>query len=492
MTCNQKDFGLIRTIKLISIFTICIFLGTVPSFAIDEISQGAILGLDECIELAIKNSPKVNIALNNMKVTKSRIGQAKSDFFPRFGIDGGYSGTNMSYDGRSTSDDVFSAGVALNQLIYNFGKTGAKIKTQEFYNIASTFDYDNTVLSTVNEVKNAYYGVLAAKASQEVAYTNVEINKRQYGQIKAYYVEGLKSRIDFINAEVNLSNSRIDLITAQASYDNALVRLNNSMYIVNAPEYMIKNTETFNLEDDWADVKFLNIANYKALEEEISSPSSILPDDLSDKPASLTIRTEKTDILENYSFKPYDKTFAEVLQIAKEQRPDFKSYAATRDAMKEALKYTKKEYFPEISARAGYDWRESDSISNRGWNYSAMLSVPLVNIMSTKTKVEEAEAQLDIAEENLNLIEKSIYFEVQNAYITMIQLEKQIPLVDSRVAQALENFRLADGRYGTGLGNFIELQDARGKYINAQQEYVQTIYNYNTARTTLETAMGVR
>ena len=69
-------------------------------------------------------------------------------------------------------------------------------------------------------------------------------------------------------------------------------------------------------------------------------------------------------------------------------------------------------------------------------------------------------------------------------------LEKQIPLYKKRVYQALENLELADGRYGTGLSNFIELQDARSRYLNSQQEYVQTIYNYNIAKAKLEVAMG--
>ena len=74
----------------------------------------------------------------------------------------------------------------------------------------------------------------------------------------------------------------------------------------------------------------------------------------------------------------------------------------------------------------------------------------------------------------------------------MVQFEKQVPLYKNRVYQALENFELADGRYGVGLSNFIELQDARSQYLNAQQEYVQTIYNYNIAKTKLEIAMGER
>ena len=44
-------------------------------------------------------------------------------------------------------------------------------------------------------------------------------------------------------------------------YENTIVKLNNAMYVAYAPSYSIKNTESFNLEEDWTDVKFLNIGN---------------------------------------------------------------------------------------------------------------------------------------------------------------------------------------------------------------------------------------
>ena len=265
------------------------------------------------------------------------------------------------------------------------------------------------------------------------------------------------------------------------------------MYVAYTPNYSIKNTETFNLKEDWADVKFLNIGNYKKLEAEINASSDIKDvDPLNLTTATLTSKVEKTDILKDYSFKPLGISFEEALDIAKEKRPDFKSYIATKDAMSEALKYAKKEYLPDLSAQAGYTWRESNAPMTSSFNYGATIDIASLNPVKTKYKVDEAKAQLEIAKENLNLIEKNIFFEVQDAYINMVQFEKQVPLYKNRVYQALENFELADGRYGVGLSNFIELQDARSQYLNAQQEYVQTIYNYNIAKTKLEIAMGER
>lgn len=96
-----------------------------------------------------------------------------------------------------------------------------------------------------------------------------------------------------------------------------------------------------------------------------------------------------------------------------------------------------------------------------------------------------------MAENDIELAKQDIYFEVQDLYINMVQLEKQIPLLAVKVKQTLENFELADGRYAVGLGDYIELQDAKVNYNNAQVNYVQTVYNYNVARANLEKAIAL-
>jgi hypothetical protein len=68
----------------------------------------------------------------------------------------------------------------------------------------------------------------------------------------------------------------------------------------------------------------------------------------------------------------------------------------------------------------------------------------------------------------------------------MIALEEQIPLNAVKVRQTLENLELADGRYEVGLGDFIEVQDAKVNYNIAQNTYVKNIFNYNVSRATME------
>lgn len=473
----MKKIGLLKLYT--AIFAILMLL-SYKAEAIEEITQGATLSVDDCIELAIKNSPQIKIYEQYIEMQDSIVGQSKANYFPTLGASVGYDFANSENKYRSTQNKNTSTRVALNQLIYSFGKVFSQVKMQKFYKIAAEYDLKNAILDTSNNVKSAYYAVLAAKANVDIQKANVLVNERQYNRTKAFFDEGLVSKIDLVNEEVYLSDAQISLISAETTYQNAIIALNNAMYIPNAPEYNIKNTETFNFKDNYAEINLLNVANTITNEDGTIEP----------KDAVLTTQVERTEILENYKFEKYPYTLEESIERAYKNRPDLLSMEATKNAVNEALKYTKKSYFPDLTGSVGYNWNNNNYYSTNGITLGAYLSTNNLNIMDTRLKIRENKAQLEIAKNNVELVKQNIFFDVQGAYVNMIQLEKNIPLIQTKVRQTLENYELADARYEVGLGNFIELQDAKENYNNAQRDYVQTIYNYNVALTNLKTAMG--
>ena len=450
------------------------------SFAIEQMSveKNAVLNIKDCIQIALNNSPLIKKARYNYGIAKGNLGVAKSDYFPTLGVGTGYNFTDSKNNRRNTNSSIYSAEASISQLIWNFGKTNANIRMYNFDRIAALYEFEDTVLQTIFGVKTNYYGVLAAKATLDVNRANVQINERNYQRTKAYFDEGIRSKIDLVNAEVNLSDSKVTLVESEKNYKNALVQLNNSMYIAFAPEYEIENTETFNFQNNYIPVNLEKIDEKK----DLSKP----PKGVSD--AFLTSQVEKINILDNYKFEPFPYTFEESVKLTNKNRPDLKVYDASLNAMKEALKYTKREYLPEISATAGYGYR--DQYNTNSFNVGVNLSTS-VNIKGQKHRIDNAKLQVQMAETEINQAKQDIYFEVQNLYITMIQLEKQIPLLAVKVKQTLENFELADGRYAVGLGDYIQLQDAKVNYNNAQVSYVKTVYNYNVARANLEKAIAL-
>lgn len=470
-------------IKKITLVIICILALSIPTFALEDINvqQGSVLSLNDCISIALNHNPAIKNARYNYEISKSNVGVARSEFFPTVGVGTGYSYNTTSSSKINTDTNAYTVQATLNQLLWNFGRTNANIKMQKFYLIADEYNFYNTVRETTFNVKQKYYEVLAARATVLINKAYVQINERNYQRTKAYFDEGIKSKIDLVNAEVTLSDSKIQLVQAENSYKNSLVNLNNAMYLVNAPAYSISGTEVFNnVNDNVAPVDLTKIT--KPSDKEISK----LP--LNVKDAKLTSSVETLELLTDYKVDEFPYSFEECMKMAYKNRADLKAYTSTLDAVKQNLLFVKRNYYPELSASAGYGFRNTNSTNslNVGLNLSSS-----VNIMNQKYKVDAAKYQVDIAENSLNQLNQDIFFEVQNAYINMVELEKQIPLLAVKVRQTLENYELAEGRYYVGLGDYIQLQDAKVNYNNAQCSYIETIYKYNVAKANLESVIAM-
>lgn len=470
-------------IKKITLVIICILALSIPTFALEDINvqQGSVLSLNYCISIALNHNPAIKNARYNYGISKSNVGVARSEFFPTVGVGTGYSYNTTSSSKINTDTNAYTVQATLNQLLWNFGRTNANIKMQKFYLIADEYNFYNTVRETTFNVKQKYYEVLAARATVLINKAYVQINERNYQRTKAYFDEGIKSKIDLVNAEVTLSDSKIQLVQAENSYKNSLVNLNNAMYLVNAPAYSISGTEVFNnVNDNVAPVDLTKIT--KPSDKEISK----LPVNVKD--AKLTSSVETLELLTDYKVDEFPYSFEECMKMAYKNRADLKAYNSTLDAVKQNLLFVKRNYYPELSASAGYGFRNTNSTNslNVGLNLSSS-----VNIMNQKYKVDAAKYQVDIAENSLNQLNQDIFFEVQNAYINMVELEKQIPLLAVKVRQTLENYELAEGRYYVGLGDYIQLQDAKVNYNNAQCSYIETIYKYNVARANLESVIAM-
>lgn len=448
-------------------------------------SNVSVMTIDDCIKYAIKNNPTIKIYIQKQLAQKSILGEQKSSYFPSLTGGTGYNINNRNNTGNNinanSNNNYYALSAGINQLIWDFGRTNARINMQKYNYEATGYDLDYQIIDSVYAVKVAYASVLAARANEDIYNRSVSINQLNYDRTKALFQEGLKSRIDVVNAQVYLTNAKIDLLAAQNSYQTALITLNNSMYYLDAPSYEIKPLESFNLQKDYSTKNEIAVASFKKLKEAKLSEGAIL-----------TSGIEKQDIIQDFTFSPYGLSFQDSVNKAYANRPDLKSLELVVNAAEESLNAVRKAYAPSVNASLGYSFQKNNNYSTRNLGVYAGIDLPTINAMGIKNQIEEATSYVGIAKENVDLSKKNIYFEVQNYYVNMKLLEKRIPLMSQKVAQTLENFELADGRYTVGLGNFIELQEAQTNYNNAQLAFVESIYNYNKARFYLERSMGFK
>jgi len=407
-----------------------------------EIKDGSSINIMDCVSAAFKNSPKIKRQKYNLDIAKSKVGIAKSQYFPVLSAGAGFYNENNSDNIYYNSHyrEIPNVGVSINKLIWNFGKTTAFIKMEEFYKIAAEYEFMDSLCATLFDVKAKYYNVLKEQAMGRVWQENIKINER--------FLKLAKKEPDISSAKVYLSQSKVKMLDAQNGLKNAIVDLNNSMYLDGHPDYKLQNTPTFNLS-----------ANF-------------------------------TDKISNDAFKTQDFNFSQdkAIEIAYESSPDLHVLEATKSAMEQSLKYVKRTYFPDLTAGAGYGYRNTNQTSNNSFTVGVNL-VSNVNLMELKHSIKGADAELKFADNEIELFKRDLYYEVKRAFNNIDKTERQIPIAKMSADEAAENLKLVESKYKSGVVTYTALQDARKDYIDEMLKYVECVYNYNLALIQAEMAM---
>ncbi len=443
-TATEK-LSIKKSLSIIPLVLLMFF--TSPTFAEEGktikggVEENIIFSLTECVEKALENNPEIKAAVSNTHIHHSKIGQARSNYFPRIAVSSGVSrlnplvnNSNFRFPDNYYSSYNFSS-ISLDQLIFDFGKTADLLKATKLNHESSENDLQTVVNNVIYNVKESYYRLLFTQKQLEVMQDTVNKFQQHLDQATAFYEVGTRPKIDVTTARFNLSNAKLNLIRAKNEIEIAYATLNNAMGLPKQAEYSIKD------ELDW----------------------------------------EKLEL-----------TFNQIIDLAYETRPDLKAAKLRTQASKRLVDIAKKAAVPDIEASTAYNVGGSDFFDDYGFTFGIKLELPLTNAYKTKKILDEAKA---IMEQNAALAEKlenEVQMQSRQAYTKLVEAEEKIPVSELLLEQAKENYELASGRYKVGLGDSIELKDAEIEYTNAQMQYFNSILEYNIAVANLERIVGTR
>jgi outer membrane protein len=422
--------------KKLLLFLVCFgvcFGALLPMAGAEEmVRTGEILDLQRCIAIAFSRHPLIQAAAGTVRAGDSRIGQARSDYYPQVTGAAGYSRTNpMTSTGQPY--DNYSSSVSLSQNLYDFGRTSTQVKVQELNRDSFRSDLDNIRTQVSFGVKQAYFGLLQAGRNRGVSRELVGQFQQHLDQASAFFEVGTKPKFDVTKAEVDLSNAKLNLIKAENAFRLARVVLNNAIGLPEAPDYEVA-------------------------------------DQLSSQRAEIDLD--------------------EILRRAYDRRPDLKAIAVKKQSLEQSIELARKGYYPFVTGNAGYGWGGGGFPLDQGWSFGAQLNVPLFSGFSTKYEVAEAQANLDILAANEALLRQAIDQDVKKAWLNLREATDRGVAAELIVRQAMENLELANGRYASGVGSPIEVTDALVAASNAKLAQISALYDYKLAQSSLEKAAG--
>lgn len=459
-----------RFIKIL-IVLILIFVQT-NVYAIEEptVKDGDVLTLDECVSVAINNSPVIKGKAYNLQIAISNVGIAKSVYFPTLGYDAGVYqdyNSNKNYNGTSNRE-LPQVNVYLSQLLWNFGKANSLIRMERFYKLAAEYEFLDSICNTIFDVKMKYNALLKADAMLEIAKNNLLLNENHLELTKKLAAKDSKYKIDLTNAQIYLKEAKIKLIDAQNNYNLALADLGNSMYIAPAPDFSVKKSDTFNFNDI-----FMPEVN-----DDTGKDKNIVD-------VALKTKIEKN---QGAKFKKLPYKMNDSFVIAEKNSPDLWVLDATLSAMKQSLQYVKHQYFPDLTGNVGYGFNNTRDYANNSISMYVNLTSN-VNIKQLKHEIDRAEAEVNLASNDVDKFRQDLYFEVKKAYLNVLRAEKQVKSSEDKLLTAKENFELVNNAYQTGDTDYIAYQKAREDYNNSKIQYAEMLYEYNTSLANLEIAM---
>lgn len=427
------------------------------AFAEDAAPQVVELNLQQAMEKAFNTNPAIKISGYEKDSARANLNAARQS--RGITITGQHSTTRGGYDDDRTSTTItgidptgniryenvnIGKGISNNHSntisasipIYTGGKLSGTIDqakaNYKYYLVGEQKAY-NDMRETVT---NSYYGMLQADNVQNLSRESVNRLEEHLKNVKAQYDVGVVAKVDVLRSEVELADAQQTLIQAENAYHIAEATLNK---IVGLPM-----DTTLKLQD-------------------------------------------------SMQYTPYDNDMKYCLDYAAEHRPDLEQARQNVEAAKGALKVARSGYMPQVSASASQNWNDTNwpGDENGNWSVGVGVSMNIFDTGVTLSKIHGAEADLAKAEESYRDAVDSIMLEVRSTYLNLREAEKRIKTTEVAVAKAEEDYHIAQVRYMAGVGTNTDVLDAQVALTDAQNNYVQSLYDYNTSKTSLETAIGV-
>jgi outer membrane protein len=427
---------------------------TIPQsgLASGESGQVGQITLPEAIESAFRYQPRLRVYLESINEAQGRADVAFSPYLPTLsaGISGG--GFDLDVTGQPQSFSFLPPGatvpiglnlesgyglaeVRMQWLICDFGRRSGHYCQAELGVEIARLQTDRAYQTVANEVATAYYKVLQASALRRIAQEAVRRADDDLGVARKLEKGGVIEREKVLRVEVQLAQSQRLLENAEGALQIAVAGLNLAMGV------------------------------------NVTSPTSVV--ELSELP-------------------PPPSALSECLQAAATQRRELDVARAGMQVAHEGTRVAKADFLPKILAEGDYcNFEQASPRANLGlglgfikleWGlFEGGRRVGELRVADSKTRAAAALA---------DSIADTISFETFEAYRQMITAFRGIDLAKPAVTQAKENYRLVKARAAQGDATAAEITDAETALTRAEQDYLNSTYEYLTAGARLDYAIG--
>jgi NodT family efflux transporter outer membrane factor (OMF) lipoprotein len=233
LATTQSQPPILESAKRQSIHRLGVLLGQLPETLINELTPEkpippippeVLVGLPS--ELLWRR-PDVRRAERQAAAATARIGVATADLFPRFAFSAnviGLQSTDIT-DLPLASSRFWSVGPTVSWPIFDAGRIRANIEAHNARGEQSLVQYEQTVLTAIEEVENALIAYTQEQMRQRVLASAVEANRRSVALAYEQYTKGLGDFLNVLVAQRSLYTAEDQLVQSERTIVSNLIAL---------------------------------------------------------------------------------------------------------------------------------------------------------------------------------------------------------------------------------------------------------------------------
>jgi outer membrane protein len=419
------------------------------------------LTLQDAVARALATSEEVQTAREQRSLAEAQITQARAGAFPQ--VSGGvvYNRTLASiFDNLQLGPppepgedpppnpfaglpfgqaNTWNASLQIAQPLYTGGRVGTALAIARNVRAAADLQIEEAEADVVLQVRNAYFQAVLADEMVGIAREAFTLADQTLRQVELFRRQGTASEFDVLRARVERDNLEPGIVEAQ-------------------------------------NARRLAELNLKRLAH--------LPADQPVAPAT-----------------PLAPTVAEVdreaLEAALARRPALRALEQQLAARQGAVRIARANYLPSVAAAGNFAYQAFptqiapiDADWRRDWSVSLQASIPIFNGFRTRGQVDQAQAELRIAELQYAQVSQGLELELQAALGEFDAARAQIEARRATSGMAQRALELVELRFRSGLATQLDVSNARLLLQQARVHEAQALYGYVHALARLERVSG--
>lgn len=388
------------------------------------------LSLNSLLEEALRNNPQIQAAKYRYEAARARVRLLRTLADPRF---------EYEYDKITADMDA----------VMN-GKTGP----MRTFAISQEFPFPTKLF-------------LRKQSAQKEANSY----EQEYKETERKVVKSLKEAY----FQLFLNDKKIRLTQENLNLLSQFIEIANKKYAVN------KASQQDSLK---AQVEYSKLSNQLVLLEQEKKIAQSMLNSLLNRPPEFLI-----DSLEEKSDAGLDLNEQEILKLAKESRPELKSFKEMVRKTEIDYALAKQEYLPDFMFKYK---REEKNGKAGSWAGMLGVNIPLWFWEKQDSFVKEAQANLGVVRAEYLAQENMVLFEARSSYARFEAAKTLTKTYETGVLpQAEAALETARRGYETDALSFLDLLDSQRSLREFQMEYFESLANLEIALADLERSVGI-